>query len=109
MFADALKRFGGALTDYAAWGLGGSFLGCLACGLYMAWYFPGYELASHSDLPFGLSDLYWKIMSSAPEPDVLSWSLWAVGLGFGCGLAAGPRFGRREILYGRTRSNRWTE
>jgi hypothetical protein len=82
------------MTDFAAWGIGGAFLGCMVCGLCMACYFPSYRWAKTADLPFGISDWYWDILSRSPEPDPFPWLLIASVLGFASGLFIGPRFGR---------------
>jgi len=88
------KKMFGHMTDYAAWGIGGAFLMCLLCGLYMGLYYPNYRLASQSDWPPFLSSWSWDIIRRIPEPDPLLWLAWSFGVGFGGGLFAGPKFGR---------------
>ncbi len=96
MLTDALKRVRGHLAYYAMCGLGGAFVGCLACELYMAWYLSAYELASDSDWLPGLSKWQLELMMRLPKPDRIPWLLSACAIGFAGGVLAGLSFGKPE-------------
>ncbi len=81
---------------YAMCGLGGAFVGCLACELYMAWYLSAYELASDTDWLLGLSKWQSELMMRLPKPDRIPWLLSACVLGFAAGVLAGLSFGKPE-------------